>query len=163
VKLGELAVEYINGIAAVIAVLAFSSLVVDVSAAVFFRYVLNDSLVWAEEMARYLFVWITFIGGGLGVAKNIHVGVDSLVILLPNTFRKLVVVCVDMAIVIFLVTLIVVGAQFVRFGMSVRSLLIDIPMGYVYMAVPAGGMVMLANMLLALKSDIAELIKGETI
>lgn len=157
-KVGEIIVDGINRLAEFIAVLAFATLVIDVSAAIFWRYVLNDSIVWAEELARYLFVWITFIGGGLGVAKNIHVGVDSLINLLPKRSKDVSIICVDLAIIVFLVTLVVVGVQFVLFGMNLRSLLIDIPMGYVYMAVPAGGIVMLANMLLNFSVNFRELV-----
>jgi TRAP-type C4-dicarboxylate transport system permease small subunit len=55
-------------------VLAAASVVVLVS--VFFRYVLNDSLVWAEEFARFSLVAITFLGTGIGFRKDSHIRVD---------------------------------------------------------------------------------------
>ena len=33
-------------------------------AAVFFRFVLSDPLTWSEEAARYMMVWVTFLGAG---------------------------------------------------------------------------------------------------
>lgn len=154
-------VGYINRLAEVAAVVAFATLITVVSAAVFWRYVLNDSVVWAEELSRYCFIWVTFLGGGLGVGKNIHVGVDSLVMLLPQQPRKIVEVGVEIAIVIFLITLIAVGVQFMQFGMNSRALMLQIPMGYVYAAVPAGALVMLANVLLNLQRHVREVLKGE--
>ena len=114
----------------------------------FFRYVLNDSIVWAEELARYLFVWLTFVGGGLGVGRNIHVGVDSLVEMMTPGPKLLVLICVEISIVVFVVMLTYVGIQFTLFGMKQNALLLGIPMGYVNLAVPVGGAVMLANVLL---------------
>lgn len=40
----------------------FASIVVVVLTAVFFRYVLNSSLMWGEELARYLSIWLVFLG-----------------------------------------------------------------------------------------------------
>lgn len=130
------------------------------TAAVFFRYVLNDSIVWAEELARYLFVWLTFVGGGLGVGRNIHVGVDSVVEMMGARSRLLVLICVEMAIVAFVVALVYVGVQFTIFGMGQNALLLGIPMGYVNLAVPVGGGVMLANVALNVWTHLQDHARG---
>jgi tripartite ATP-independent transporter DctM subunit len=45
---------------------------------VFFRYALNASLSWPEEMARWAFVWLVFIGMALGVHRDSHISLDLL-------------------------------------------------------------------------------------
>ena len=45
---------------------------------VFFRYVLNASLSWPEELARWAFVWMVFLGMALGVHRNSHIAIDVL-------------------------------------------------------------------------------------
>ena len=55
---------------------------------VFFRYVLNSSLAWSEELAKYLFVWMTFIGGAICLKENIHIGVDYFISLLPKRWQE---------------------------------------------------------------------------
>ena len=140
----------------------FAVLVVVVVAAVFSRYVLNDSIVWAEELARYLFVWISFLGGGLGVGTNVHVGVDSLVELLPARAKLAMQILVELMIVIFTAVLIWAGAEFAAFGMRMDALLLPVPMGYVYLAVPAGGCVMLINVLVHLHRHVLALFGRET-
>ena len=49
-------------------------------AQVVFRYLIAAPLPWSEEMARYCFVWIVFLGGAIGLARGIHLGVDLFVI-----------------------------------------------------------------------------------
>jgi TRAP-type C4-dicarboxylate transport system permease small subunit len=138
-------------------IVQFGVMVAVVVAAVFARYVLNDSIVWAEELARYLFVWVSFLGGGLGVGTNIHVGVDSLVELLPALPKLVVQILAELMIVVFTAVLIWVGAQFAAFGMRADALLLPIAMGYVYLAVPVGCFVMLMNVLVHLHRHVLAL------
>ena len=44
----------------------------------FTRYVLNDSLAWTEEIARYGLMWIMFIGGAMVTRRNTHIAVELL-------------------------------------------------------------------------------------
>jgi len=49
-----------------------------VAVQVFCRYVLNSSLFWSEELARYMLVWISFFGATVAYYRNLHPGVDVL-------------------------------------------------------------------------------------
>lgn len=158
----ERLVRRINLLTQYIVIAQFAVLVTVVAAAVFWRYVLNDSIVWAEELARYLFVWVSFLGGGLGVGTNIHVGVDSAVELLPRVPKLVVQIVMELLIVVFTVTLIYAGWQFMMFGMRSDALLLPIKMGHVYMAVPAGGFVMLVNVLLNVARHVQTLLAPRT-
>ena len=51
---------------------------------VFTRYVLNDAAGWTEEIARYLLVAVTFLGGAMGVRRNTHIQVDFVYRFLPQ-------------------------------------------------------------------------------
>ena len=54
---------------------------------VFFRYVLNDSLVWYDEFASYLLVWLTFFGAVVADYQRRHIAFDLLVDTAVNTPR----------------------------------------------------------------------------
>jgi len=45
---------------------------------VFFRYVVQSSLGWSEELSRYLFVWLIFIGSAVALPKGFHIAIDML-------------------------------------------------------------------------------------
>lgn len=62
---------------------AFTVMVVVVSLQVLFRYFLNFSLDWADEVARLTFVWAAFLGVPHGVKIGAHVGIDFVARLLP--------------------------------------------------------------------------------
>ena len=54
---------------------------------VFFRYVLNSPLYWAEEAARLLLIWLSFVGAALAFQRNQHLSMDVLMRLLPDALR----------------------------------------------------------------------------
>lgn len=45
---------------------------------VFFRYVLNNSIVWSEEILRYIMMWAVLVGAGLTTREDQHVCMDVL-------------------------------------------------------------------------------------
>ncbi|BCU81564.1 ABC transporter permease [Polycladomyces abyssicola] len=53
------------------------------------RYGFNSGITWSEEMARFLFIWLTFLGGIAALKDNEHLGVDTLIKRLPRSLKKL--------------------------------------------------------------------------
>ncbi|MBY0335309.1 MAG: TRAP transporter small permease [Acetobacteraceae bacterium] len=55
----------------------------------FSRYVLNDSVAWTEEVARYLLIVLVFIGSAGAVRRGTHIRVEALEMALPMRARRL--------------------------------------------------------------------------
>ncbi|WJQ05814.1 TRAP transporter small permease [Geobacillus stearothermophilus] len=53
------------------------------------RYGFNSGITWSEEMARFLFIWLTFLGAIVALKDNEHLGVEMFVKKLPPKLRKL--------------------------------------------------------------------------
>lgn len=159
IGLAEMLVAGLNRFVEILVGMGYGLLVVLIGAAVFFRYVVNDSIVWAEELARYLFVWITFLGAALGVGRNVHIGVDFFSSRLHGRMQHLLALATYLAIAIFLVVLFYCGMELSLFGLRSSSMLLGVPMFFVYIAVPIGSFVMLANVGMQLLSLFKE--RGE--
>jgi TRAP-type C4-dicarboxylate transport system permease small subunit len=76
-------VDQIDGGSRWLIIAAFAAMVVVVSLQVLFRYFLNLSLDWADEIGRLTFVWAAFLGVPHGVKIGAHVGIDFVAKLLP--------------------------------------------------------------------------------
>ncbi|EGI75892.1 TRAP transporter small permease [Hylemonella gracilis] len=68
--------------------LALAIMVVLVFGNVVLRYVFNSGIAVSEEMSRWLFVWITFLGGIAAIHENAHLGTDMLVSRLSANGKK---------------------------------------------------------------------------
>jgi len=88
------------------AVCLLAGLVVVVCLGVFFRYVLNASLVWYDEFASYLLVWLTFFGAVVADYHRRHIGFELVVDKLAPPTRRVVDLLAELA---------VLGFQFVLF------------------------------------------------
>ena len=68
---------------------------------VFYRYVLQNSLSWSEELARYCFVWLVYMGIPYGCKIMRHIKIDAGLYLFPKKARKYVVILGDVIFFIF--------------------------------------------------------------
>ena len=127
--------------------LVMTVMLVVVTLQVWYRFVLNDPLSWSEELARYLFVWISFIGSAVGVRMNVHLGIDLIEKIMTPTGHKILSVVVNLLVQIFLVIVIYWGVKILSVVRFQTSASMGIPMTYPYLAVPVGSALMLLNSL----------------
>lgn len=68
--------------------LCMLSMVVMVFGNVVLRYVFNSGITISEEMSRYVFVWLVFVGAVVAMRDQAHLGIDTLVTRLPRLGKK---------------------------------------------------------------------------
>jgi TRAP-type C4-dicarboxylate transport system permease small subunit len=113
----------------------------------FTRYVLNDSVSWTEEIARYGLIWVTFIGGIMVTRRNSHIAVALLPNVLPAWAARLLLATVDLTVLGFLGLLAYFSVLIVGRMQMQRMTIVDLPMSYVYAAVVLGCLLMCARQL----------------
>lgn len=69
--------------------LALAIMVVLVFGNVVLRYAFNSGITMSEEVSRWLFVWVTFLGAVVAVRERAHLGTDFLVARLPVLGKKI--------------------------------------------------------------------------
>lgn len=115
-----------------------------ITASVFWRYVLNDALSWAEELAKYSMVWLTFAGAPLALAKGAHIAIELLPSSLPERARHGVLLLAATIVVALLAVLLYYGVLFTWNGRrQVMIMLGGWSMAWLFAAVPFGVAVML--------------------
>ena len=67
-----------------VAVAAFSGMFLCVLGQVVFRYFLGEPLVWSDELARYLFIWASFLGWIIAARRGSHLTIDMVAMRLPS-------------------------------------------------------------------------------
>lgn len=129
-----------------IAIILFWTLAFIVFLQFFTRYVLNDSLSWTEEIARYGLMWVVFIGGAVVTRKNSHIAVELLSnVMKPGPLRTWLLAFVDLAKLGFMGLLAYFSVTIIERMHMQRMTVFDLPMSYVYAGVGLGCFMMLAR------------------
>ncbi len=119
-----------------LAVGLFCALFVIVLAQVFFRYILNSPLIWSEELARYIFVWISFLGWLMATRDQDHIVLTMLRDRLPARARTAWLVVIELAHLGFALILLVTGWRLALRNLSVATVTLPVPFTIVYAVVP---------------------------
>lgn len=127
---------------------------------VVYRYLLTQPLHWSEEMARYLFVWISLLGAALSMQRRGHFGMDFFFRMLPRRGRRFIAYLVYLLVGIVVLVLLVYGIVLVGKTTDQRSPAMEISMGWAYACLPVGAALMSFHLLSILLQGILK--KEET-
>jgi TRAP-type C4-dicarboxylate transport system permease small subunit len=138
-------------------VAAMSVMLVVIFAQVVSRYLFNFTPEWSEELARYLFVWVVFIGSALIMGESGHLAVQFV----PNHYKgtaagNFLEIVINLSGYVFILILLFQGAKMTRVMTFQISPGLEIPMSWVYAVIPLSS----ALMLLYLIKDTARILRG---
>lgn len=140
-------------------ILAAMSILVFVN--VVLRYGFNSSISVTEEVSRYMFVWLAFLGAVLAFSENQHVSVTVLTDKLSPVGRSLLRLVTDAA-MLFCCYLIVDGS-WIQFQLNLNNLapISGLPQGITYLASVIAGVLIGILILARMFTTIVSLGKGE--
>jgi len=98
----------------------------------FTRYVLNDSLAWTEEIARYLLMTVAFVGSGMAVRKVTHIHIEFLYVYMPRSVARAASIMVDLIRIGFFAYATYLSWFVTEIMLNQRMVVIDVPMAWVY-------------------------------
>ena len=82
------------------AILLFLMLIFSIIA-IFWRYVLNNSITWAEDVLLPCFVWVGLLGISVAFRSKSHINVESVLKLMPSRLARILSLIVEIMITIF--------------------------------------------------------------
>jgi TRAP-type C4-dicarboxylate transport system permease small subunit len=143
------------------AVAVFSAMVVVTTLGVFFRYVLNNALPWAEEADRYLFIWLSFVGASITMRHKAHIAVDLVVRYVRPNLRGYFALLSQACVLAFLCVVFWASLPVIELTSETRATATDIPMSWVYLATPTGCILIGIESLRLMARAWAEMRRGE--
>lgn len=133
--------------------------VILVSMQIITRYLLHIPLPWSEEIARYLFLWLTWVGASYATKERKHVSIDVLYSQLPE---KAQLVCRVITVIVWMAFLFMMSRLGIKLTASVASggqiaVGSGIPMWIPYASIPTGMCLMLFRLIQCTIQDIKDL------
>ncbi|MCE9684077.1 TRAP transporter small permease [Halomonas alkalisoli] len=97
---------------------------------------------WTEEVARFLLVWITFLGATLAFQRGRHIAVTFVVEALPGRLQQLLRLAAVLVVLGFMIALIVIGHRYMQVQSFQKSASLRLSMTYVYAIIPISAAIM---------------------
>ena len=129
-------------------ILILGAMPVIVGANIALRFLTGHSLSWADEAARYLMIWMTFIGAGLALRLGAHVAITNLQEALPGPGQKILRGALVLVLLVFFGFMVSVGIEYAQRMQHQLTPALRLPFLYVYAAMPAGFSLLIVHLLL---------------
>jgi len=122
---------------------------------VIYRYVLTQPLHWSEELARYLFVWLSILGATRALQMRGHFGLDIFFWMLPKQGQWLMRLLIHLLMGTVVLVLIVYGITLVQKTVLQESPAMGISMSWAYASLPVGAALMAIHLFVIFVKDTA--------
>jgi len=126
-----------------ICIVVLAGITAIIGGAVTSRYLFFFAFTWAEELVRFLFIWLAFIGGALAVKHARHFRLTLVRDAVPPAFGHILDLFGHVCFIALGAILLIYGAEIVRLTMEQTSPGLELPQGLVYVAMPLGGAMMI--------------------
>ncbi|QCI67254.1 TRAP transporter small permease [Phreatobacter stygius] len=138
------------------------------------RYLFGASLIWAEELCRYILIWQTFLLIGIAYSQGELVALDLIGTRIAGPWRFLIRLIVSLPVCYFLYLLIETGLVHADRFKSQTIPAIDfiwgsltgrpagLPVWWIYVSVPVGSVILLAHIVVGLVDEVIALARGGT-
>ncbi len=133
---------------ALMAVMVFANVVL--------RYTTGDSIVWAEELSRYLMIWLTFLGAGLVLRYGGHLAIDNLQDVVPASGGRILRALTLLCVLAFALAMMWLGTGYIMRTWSQTTPVVELPFGLVYSALPVGFLFLLIHMAMFARHYVVE-------
>ena len=138
---------------AVVIIAMVAVMTVAVFLQVLYRYVLTQPLHWSEELARYLFVWLSILGATLGLQKRGHFGLDFFFRMFPEQAKPCMGFLIHLLMGAVVLVILVQGITLVQKTALQESPAMGISMSWAYACLPVGAALMVIHLLVIFLRD----------
>ena len=136
------AVKVIRKIADALIVALFAALVALVLIQVFTR-TMHMSQTWIDEISKFVFVWLTYLGGSVTVSRGMNITFDLILEGVKGKTFKILFTLVNICTLIFLAAMLVLGSQNAWANRVQTSTMTNVNMGLMNLAIPIGCILMI--------------------
>lgn len=116
--------------------------------------IVGVSLIWVEELSRFLFIWIVFLGAAVGIRDGVHLNVDYFIEKRKKR-TKIVIRYINGVLQIFFISILLVFSVILsRIWLGSTSPILGVPIILVYSALPVSAIIMIINTIGILRKEL---------
>ncbi len=149
----------LSKLALMVAVAGLLAVVLCVQYQVVGRYLFNDTPTWAEALAMLLVLYVTALGVAVGVRDAGHIGLESLLVLLPERLRRKLEILIHLLVALFGALMLKAGWLWTTLKWAEKKPMLGVPEGMDYLPlVIAGALIILFSI-----EHVVALLRGQQV
>ncbi|HGY1113858.1 TPA: TRAP transporter small permease [Providencia rettgeri] len=152
--------KFLGKLSDIVASLAVAAIVIITILAVFMRWLLNDPLMWSEEVLIICYIWLVMIGAASAAGKRMHVSIDAITSLFPEKVQLAIAVVTHIMAIIALSIFGYLGYELSIIAEDKITPIIGVSY-YIDLSVPIGASIMVLFSIQHLLEDMSKLLKGD--
>ena len=143
----------------------YTMLVVTMAVEVLRREIFAYSSIWGEEVVRYSFIYLAWIGAASAVRERAHIRIDVLFHYVPPRVKALLYIFGDLVMMVVAVFALFWSFEMVSVAWKFQSVShgLRVPMVWFLAAVPVGFGLMMFRLLQSLRRDVADFVAGRPV
>ena len=126
----------LSSVAKNLAGVLLSAMLVMILAQVFYRYVLNDSLAWTEELAKFLMVWVACLVAPWAYRENLNVSIQMFAEALPEGLRRMTEIIITLLVIVISGVFFKQSLSFWQGGLDIYASSMPVKLAYFYACAP---------------------------
>ncbi len=138
--------KFIDKILSWILIVLMAIITINVLWQVFSRFILQNPSSFTEELARYMLIWIGLLGAAYVAGQKSHLAIDLLTTRLKGKSKSILEIFIQICIFLFAFFTMVIGGirlVYITLELNQISAALQMGLGYVYMAIPISGALMM--------------------
>lgn len=126
-----------------ISVFLFGIMLVSTLLQVISRYIFQRPFVWTQELIRFLFIWIIYLGCALVSKKDEHIRIDFFLLRLPMRIRFIITLLTNILLILFFLVVIIAGINMIIVNYKVKTPALRVSWMYFYLGITSSVFLML--------------------
>ncbi|SKC86437.1 TRAP transporter small permease [Maledivibacter halophilus] len=122
---------------------------------VFTRYILSNPSIFTEELVRFILIWTSFLGAAYAFGTRQHMALIFVKEGAKGTAKKLICTFIDLVVLILAFFVLIKGGYNLASGvMTIKTPILGIPKGFVYMIGPISGVIIVIYQIINILEDL---------
>jgi len=134
-------------------------IVVVIFYAVVMRYIFYRPPAWSEELSRFTFIWMIMMSAVLVTREQSHINISFFIDLLPRKIKWIILNLIRLLMIGFCWIMIQQGLKIYPIVAQAASPSFGISMGWLYLSIPVGGVLMGIYIVEAMVRSVVDLTK----
>jgi TRAP-type C4-dicarboxylate transport system permease small subunit len=146
--------KFLDGFVNSLGIVLFSMIFLVVLLQIVLRWIFRSPLSWGDELPRYLYIWVCFIGWVYATRNRTHIVITALMNALPSFLKKVLYIFNNSLLIFFAFVMVIYGTSMTLRSVNSPTVTLFFGFAFIYGAAPFSGLMIILYAILNIVQDV---------